>query len=163
MLVVQLALSEECPREDIYAVGLNAYILRLGEDELSLEMRVDDGRLSDRQVIQSWKNILHSCQQDNVQDAFDLFVSQTDELYNLGIQFTKTPIWSILERRKVRLEIRDLERVVALSYADFLRVMQREIGIAVRWNKEGHILARGMISTAGGSDLVADYIESVWE
>ena len=36
MLTVQLALSAECPREDIYAVGLNAYILTLDEEEMSL-------------------------------------------------------------------------------------------------------------------------------
>ena len=162
-MTVQLALSAECPREDIYAVGLNAYILTLDEEEMSLEMRVEEGRLSEREVVQKWRDILYSCREDNVLAAFEHFVQETDKLYNLGVQFNKTPRLAILERRRIRLEIRRFERIVALSYVDFLRSLQQETGIAVRWNKQGHFLAEGMISTAGGSDLVADYIERVWE
>ena len=163
MLTVQLALSAECPGEDIYAVGLNAYVLTIDEEEMSLEMRVEEGQLSERKVVQTWRAMLQSCQKENVQVAFELFIQQTDNLYKLGLQFQNTPIWSILERRQIRLEIRKVERLVALLYVDFLRSLQQETGVAVRWNKKGHILTEGMISTAGGSDLVADYVERVWE
>ena len=163
MLAVQLAWSSECPRQDIYAVGLNAYVLRLGEEELSLEMRLDEGRLSQREVVGVWRDTLQNCEKDSIQGSFEAFVQQTDKLYDLGLRFKNTPFWAVLERRRARLEIRDMERVVALSYVAFLRAMQKETGIAVRWNKEDHLLVEGMISTAGGSDLVADYVERVWD
>jgi len=158
---IQLAFA--CPSEDLYAVGLNAYVIQVEGEALSLEMDIAAGKLSDRDVVTQWRRILRSCDKRPPIKAFEYFIGLTDRLYELGEEFQATALWQLQKRYLIRKSITQTERDVALSYANFLRVLQRETGIAVRWNKEEHFLAQGVISTARGSDLVADYVVQMWK
>ena len=163
LLLSMVSWAVPCPKEDLYAVGLNAYVIKVEERELSLEMKVETGRLSEQDVVDQWRALLQSCQKKAPQVAFESFLERTEELFVLGEEFQEQPFWALRSRRKIRLEIREKERDTALSYASFLQTLQRETGIAVKWKKDEHILAQGVISTARGSDLVADYIVQMWE
>ena len=163
LLLAIISTSKACPQKDLYAVGLNAYVVEVENHELSLEMTVDVGRLSEKSDVETWRQILTSCAQEKPISAFDDFINETDLLYLLGEAFQKQPKLSLYKRRLIRLTIREKEREVALSYASFLLSFQSYTGIAVKWDKDSHFLAPGMISTAGGSELVADYVIRMWE
>jgi hypothetical protein len=163
LLMTIIAMGDACPKEDLYAVGLNAYVIQVGQHELSLEMKVERGRLSNQPVVDQWREMLNSCSQEKPIQFFDDFIQKTDHLYLLGEKFQNQPKWSLRKRRAIRLMIKETERETALSYATFLLILQQYTGIAVKWDKEAHFLAPGMISTAGGSELVADYVIQMWE
>ena len=152
-----------CPNHDLYAVGLNAYVVEIDGEALSLEMPVERGRLSKQPVVDSWRKILVSCDKENVHEAFEYFVGRTDYLHELGEEFQTQSVWRISRKRVLRKEIRKTEKGVAFAYADFLRTLQRETGSAVLWNRDSHPLVQGLISTARGSELVADYVVQMWE
>ena len=163
LLILMLQTTLACPNQDLHPVGIDPYVIQVGDKVLSLRMDADDEPLSDKPVVSEWQQILDSCNKEPPAILFTEFVRNTDELYGLGIEYSGLPFWSVPKKIDVRRQIREQERNTALSYAYFLQSFQRETGVAVTWDPSAHPLAQGMISTARGSEFVADYIILMWK
>ncbi len=159
--LIQTSLA--CPKQDIHPVGIDPYVIKVGDKVLSLDMDIDDKPLSSKPVVKEWQQLLASCNEEPPTVLFRDFVRNSDNLYALGIEYSDLPFWALRKKIALRKQIRELERNTALSYAYFLKSFQLETGVAITWDPEAHPLAQGMISTARGSEFVADYIIIMWK
>ena len=150
-----------CPKTDLYAKGLDAYTILIEEEPVSLHFSLDFTAGEPEREI--WRELLLDCGREKATDAFEVFVFESQYLVDLGREWQEIDPWRWKERWKHRREISAQEKEAAKRYVHFLRTLERETGIAVRWNPKAHLLGKGMISTARGSDLVADYVSIVWE
>jgi hypothetical protein len=162
-LILLISNSIACPQTELHPVGIDPYVIQVGEKELSLVMEAGEEALSSKSVVAEWYQILDSCNKDVPIAKFNNFVRNSDHLYEVGKEYSMLPFWTIRKKIDLRKIIREKERTTALSYAYFLESLQQETGIAVTWDPTAHPLAQGMISTARGSEFVADYIILMWE
>lgn len=153
-------MEASCPRTDLYAKGLDAYTILIEEEPVSLHFSLDFTAGEPEREI--WRELLLDCGREKAADAFEVFVFESQYLVDLGTEWQEIDPWRWKERWKYRRKISAQEKEAAKRYVHFLRTLERETGIAVRWNPKAHILVKGMISTARGSDLVADYVSIVW-
>jgi hypothetical protein len=150
-----------CPKKDLYAKGLDAYTILIEEEPVSLRFSLDFTAGDPEREI--WRVLLVDCGREKALNSFEAFVLESQYLVDLGTEWQKVDPWRWKERWKHRRKISQQEKEAAKGYVHFLRTLERETGVAVRWNPQGHVLAKGMISTARGSDLIADYVSIVWD
>ena len=150
-----------CPKMDLYAKELDAYTIVIEDKPVSLSFQLDFEKGAEAREI--WRELLHDCGRPRAAGAFEDFVSRAEELSQLGADWQNLDWWRRKEHWILRKKISEQERRVATDYVRFLRVLEQETGIAVRWKPKSHPLIKGMVSTARGSDLVADYVGAVWE
>ena len=148
----------DCPTSDIYAVGLDAYTLEVQGERVSFVLREE----VDPHVVSFWTELLFQCGAVETGVTFAKWSGHWVDLLDLGGEFHDLKVWQWKQRYILRRKIRDMENTIALEYVEFLRGLQLETGIKVCWKKGSHPLIKGMISTGGGSELVADYVESTW-
>ena len=160
LLGIHLALGQSCPTTDIYAKGLDSYTIIIEEEPISLQFKLEFSQGEKARDV--WRSVLTDCGKEMVLLAFEDFVQAGQVLSQLGEEWQELSWWKWKQRYLLRREISKQEKEVAEEYVRFLRVLKQETGIAVRWKPKSHPLVKGMISTAGGSDLVADYVEAVW-
>ena len=164
--LLQIAWGVNCPTSDLYADGLNAYAIVIDGQSWNFQLGTDIQDWSDiqeRPVVQQWEQLFQACQADTTQNIFEQWLRDWLHLIKLGQHFHNESKWHFYQRYLLRREIRQYERTVALGYVEFLRALQLETGIAVRWDLDASFWSKGMISTAGGSDLIADYVYRVWK
>lgn len=149
-----------CPQTDLYAKELDAYTIVIDDIPVSLHFQLDFA--GGAQARDTWRALLRACGRNEAEQAFEDFVSATKSLSALGFQWQSLDWWRRKQHWILRKKIAEQEKIVARSYVHFLRILQQETGIAVRWKPKSHPLVKGMVSTARGSDLIADYVAIVW-
>lgn len=156
LLFGAVANAGDCPKQDLYAHKLDAYIIEVGDDIVKFKIKVDiDG--VEKPEVESWQAILQYCQAEKSIIAFDEWRTLWDELSALGIEYQAAQ-W--IYKLRIRKKIRQTEKEVALQYARMLQSFERETGISILWNTtaNGHPLAKGMVSAGRGSEKVYEYI-----
>ena len=158
LFTAAIAVANTCPTGDIFAYKLDAYSLVLPSGKVRFRLIEDDGSIVNP-ALNPWQTFLEDCGAPVTLSASVEWEESWMKLVRLGKRANDVYFWN---RFKIRREIRELERAIALQYASLLRSLELETGIAVRWNVDEHWLADGMISTARGSDRVYDYIDIVY-
>ena len=157
-LGLNLAEADNCPNGDLFAHRLDAYSIQLPQETIRFRLIEENGEVVNPALI-PWEQFLQECGAPLTLSASNQWVESWSNLIRLGVELNNTPIW---RKYRVRKEVREQERLIALQYASLLRSLELETGISVRWNPDEHWLADGMISTARGSDKVFDYIEIIY-
>lgn len=154
MLFGGVANASDCPKHDLYAHKLDAYTIELDDGlvEFKITVNIDGVQEPD---INRWQTVLQDCKAERSILAFEEWQQLWDDLSALGTAY-QTAKW--IQKFRLRKEIRQAEKEVAIQYARMLQSLERETGISVLWNATGHPLAKGMVSAGRGSAKVYDYI-----
>ena len=152
------ALAAECPQTNLFVDGLDVYSVILPEQTLTFRFSIQD-RVAYQHSIDYWRKMLQSCHANKTLKEVDTWEAQQQILEELGMKREATVV---LGRWKIRKEISVQERRTALAYAQMLESLEKETGITVLWDLQHVPRARGMVSTARGSERVVDYIRIMY-
>lgn len=150
--------AAECPQTNLFASGLDVYSVVLFEETLRFQFSVQD-QVVYRQSVGEWRQMLQSCNAKETLTRLSDWEEQQLILQRLGVQ---RETLSLGKRWMLRRRILEQEKITALAYAHMLEILEKETGIAVLWNLTETPRTRGMVSTARGSERIADYIQIMY-
>ena len=144
----------ECPSQDLRTHRLDAYAIEVDNTVIHFTLSVHNEEVVYPDLA-VWEELLRSCGAQRTLVRFEDWKRSWKELIDLGLELHQRSIW---RRGKVRRQIRKQEVEVALGYAQMLKALELETGVSVLWDMS-HPLAKGMVSSARGSEKIYRYIE----
>ena len=148
------ALAMECPNHNLYAHKLDAYSIEIAGDVLKFQLNVSEDGVTEPNT-QLWIELLGACKADETMQQFAQWQRSWQELSQLGLMYQSA---SLVQKWRLRRNIRDTEKSIVIQYAQMLHLLELETGVSVLWNVEKHPLAKGMVSAGGGSPKVYRYV-----
>ena len=148
------AVAVECPNHDLYAYKLDAYSIEVEDEIVHFKLSIDEHEVIEPDV-RLWIGLLEACAATQTLQTFIQWQSSWVQLSDLGLEYQSA---SWIHKRYLKREIRHVERLIVIQYAQMLHRLELEVGISVLWNVEAHPFAKGMVSAGRGSPKVYRYI-----
>ena len=148
------AVAVVCPTHDLYAYKLDAYSIEVEDDIVQFKLSVDEDKVIEPDV-RLWVELLEACTADETLQTFVQWQRTWVQLSDLGLEYQSA---SWISKMHLKREIRHVERLIVIQYAQMLHSLELETGISVLWNVEAHPFAKGMVSAGRGSPKVYRYI-----
>ena len=152
--LISTAVAMECPTHDLYAYKLDAYSIAVEDDIVQFKLSVDEHKVVEPDV-RLWVELLQSCEANQTLQTFVQWQRTWVQLIDLGLEYQSA---SWIHKMHLKREIRHVERLIVIQYAQMLHRLELETGISVLWNVEAHPFAKGMVSAGRGSPKVYRYI-----